>query len=127
MADTYTRTGTVTFTPTNPGDAGEVDMSYSLAESMSVKTSEKRRYELTTDGAVTVSLGGMAAVHVFAVKVSGGHCKVTLTTADGDAVLRPDASGSLHYTSRTYPVLGIEIQREPAVPVVVKLVLAEIT
>jgi hypothetical protein len=127
MADTFTSQGTFRVTPLNVGDAGEVDVSLQTGASFTAKSKTTLRYELLSDGPVSVGLAGLSAAHAVYVKVSGGYAAVSLTVNGTAAVLYPDPSGQLEYVSRAMPVTAISVQRQAATPVVVRVTLVEAT
>ncbi len=123
--EVFELTGSFGARPTSgfaPADQAAI-VARTLVESLLLKGKQASRYDLTVDGAQTVSLGGLSQAHVIVLE-STSRVVVRLTSAEGATQAIP-VDGLLVLMSESEAFTAIDLARAAGVETIVQVFLGE--
>jgi len=123
MADVFKFNGSYTSTPAG-STSGFPEVSCHFDETVALTKKTVVSMILTSDSPASVPLGGLTNVNVLAVKVIGGHLKLTVTSSDGSAQSVPVDSVYMSI-SLAVPITAVTVTRDPAVETQVQIFMGE--
>lgn len=124
MASTFALTGTYQAVPPLNAPSGDPLITAPVDERQSLTLETAGQLLLSSDAVTPVPFGGLTAASVVCVKVTGGACKLYLTSAHGALQVVPLDSFTV-LMSAEVPFTAIAIERPVGVPVFVKYFLGQ--
>lgn len=124
MASTFALTGTYQAVPPLNMPSGDPLITAPIDERQSLTLETAGQLLLSVDGATALPFGGLSSASVVCVKVTGGNCKLRLTSAAGTAQVVPVDSFAV-LMSGAEPFTAATVERPAGVNVFVKYFLGQ--
>lgn len=124
MSSILKLSGLLSAVPAVGGGSGDPDFLDLFDERLVLAQKHYTEMSLGSDGATSVSLGGLSGANVLMLKVPGGKVVARLTSADGTTQAIP-VEEFLVLVSITTPITAIDLARVAGVATTVKVFLGQ--